>query len=214
MTAQTAQAVSIPTWREWLVRAFVYMWIALLSALWSTELALLIGLFMAVNLIHHAADTLRRKSGYVPIPRHPSMPGTPKTPLKVTGRAIAIIFVMVWALIAIIGAQVLDTSWSEAVLQSLALAGFVAVASALMFPVAAIALLWTLSVTLGLALSLGDLLAIFKASPETRKSWHRKVDQADHSLADLVLGQQAQIPLRADLAERAAQDAQDTGKHA
>ncbi|MFK7940391.1 MAG: hypothetical protein AB8B82_13510 [Roseovarius sp.] len=208
----TAQTTPIPSWREWMLRAFIYMWVALLFSLWSTELAIVMGVFMAVNLLHHGADTLRRRSGYVPIPRHPSMPDAPKAPLKVTGRAIGIIFVAVWVIIAVTGYILLDTTWVQAALQSLALAGFTAVAAALMFPVAAIALLWTLSITLGLILSLGDMLAIFMASPETRRTWHRRVDTADHNLADLVLGQQAMIPLRADLAERAAEDAREA-KH-
>jgi ABC-type multidrug transport system fused ATPase/permease subunit len=137
------------------------------------------------------------------------MPGASKTPLKVTGRAILIIFGITWVLIAITGHILTQATWAEAALQALAFAGFAAIVAALMFPFAVIGLIWTLSVTLGLILSLGDLLAIFMASSETRKSWHRRVDTADHGLADLVLGQQAQIPLRADLAERAAEDARE-----
>lgn len=210
----TTGPVAIPTWREWLLRTVIYGCVALLFSLWSVALALLLAVFMAVNLIHHAADTLRRKSGYVPIPRHPSMPGAPKTPLKVTGRALMIIFALVWAIIAVTGHALTDSTWAEAALQALAFAGFATLAAALMFPLAVIALLWTLSVSLGIVLSLGDVLAIFMASPDTRKAWHRRIDMADHGLADLVLGQDARIPLRADLAERAAEDARNAGKTA
>jgi hypothetical protein len=44
-------------------------------------------------------------------------------------------------------------------------------------------------------------------SPKHRTAWHRTLDQADHRLADLVLGQPAVMPLRADLAQRAVEQA-------
>lgn len=196
-----------PSWAEFAVRAAIYAAVAALAFWWHPVLGGILALFGVIDLLHHAADTARRRSGYVPIPRHPSLPGAPKAPLRRTGRALMIVFVLVWAATAVIGKALLGTTWAEALLQSLALAGFIAMIAALLFPLAAIALLWTMSVSLGVLLSLADLLAIFTATPEARRVWHRAVDATDHRLADLVLGQDAMIPLRADLAERAAEDA-------
>ncbi len=198
---------AIPSWGGWSVRVLIYSGVAALAYWWSPLLCAIVAGFMIIDLIHHAADIARRRSGYRPIPRHPVMTKGKSTKLRITGRALILIFVTVWLICAAVGRAVLDVSWGEALMQAAALAAFAGIASALMFPVAAISLLWMLSVTLGLILSLGDLAAMIFAKRDTRQSWHRAIDATDHRLADLVLGQQANIPLRADMAERAALDA-------
>lgn len=199
----------IPHWGAWLLRALIYAGFAGLLYWWHPVLGTGAALFITVDLVHHAADTVRRRSGYVPIPRHPSNPDTPQPKLKMRVRPLLILFGIVWAIAAIMGRSVLGASWAEAMVQSLALAAFVAAAGALFFPFAARILLWLLSVTVGFLLSLGDLLAGFIVSSDRGRAWHRRVDQTDHRLADLILAQSAAIPLRADLAERAAEAAKD-----
>jgi len=203
----TETQYTIPNWNGWFGRVLIYIGMAALAYWWSPLLAVGVTVFMVIDLIHHAADIARRRTGYRPIPRHPVATKGRPTKLRITGRALILIFVTVWLICAAIGRAVLDVSWGEALMQAAALAAFAGIASALMFPVAAIALLWVLSVTLGLALSLGDLAAMVFAPRDTRHSWHRAIDATDHRLADLVLGQQAHMPLRADMAERAALDA-------
>ncbi len=197
----------VPNWAGWFARVLIYIGVAALAYWWSPLLCAAVAAFMIIDLIHHAADIARRRTGYRPIPRHPAASGAKPIKLRVTGRALILIFVTVWFACAAIGRAVLDVSWGEALIQAAALAAFAGIASALMFPVAVIALLWVLSVTLGLILSLGDLAAMIFARRDTRHSWHRAIDATDHRLADLVLGQQANIPLRADMAVRAALDA-------
>lgn len=205
----TAEHTPPPSWADFAVRAAIYAGVAGLAVWWHPMLGLVVGLFVAIDLIHHAADTARRRAGYRPIPRHPSMPGAPKEPLKRSARALVIIFGLTWLLTAVIGKTLLGTVWSAALIQALVFAGGLTALSALLFPLAAMALLWVMSVTLGLLLSLADLLALVISTPETRKSWHRTVDATDHRLADLILGQPAMIPLRADMAERAVEDHKD-----
>jgi len=197
----------LPTWGSWGVRSLIYTGVAALAYWWSPLLCAGVAAFMIIDLIHHAADIARRRTGYRPIPRHPAVSGAKPAKLRATGRALILIFVTAWLICAAIGRALLDVSWGEALMQAAALAAFAGIASALMFPVAAIALLWVLSVTLGLILSLGDLTAMLFAPRDARQSWHRAIDAMDHRLADLVLGQQARIPLRADMAARAALDA-------
>ena len=201
-----AQA-SLPNWGGWMLRAVIYGAFAALLFWWHPVLGLVASAFILADLIHHAADTTRQRSGYVLIPRHPSMPGTPKTILKPKALPLAILFAIVWLICAVAGRLMLESSWPEARTLALAPAGMAAIAAALMFPAAARGLLWMLSITIGLALSLGDLAAMFMGSPKQRNAWHRTLDQADHRLADLVLGQPAVMPLRADLAERAVEQA-------
>ncbi|WP_371225772.1 hypothetical protein [Roseovarius sp. 2305UL8-3] len=203
----SAQSVPIPSWGGWCARVLIYAGVSALAYWWSPLLCAVVAAFMVIDLIHHAADIARRRTGYRPIPRHPAVSGVKSTKLRVTGRALILIFVTVWLICAAVGRAALDVSWGEALIQAAALAAFAGIASALMLPVAAIGLLWVLSVTLGLLLSLGDLAAMIFAPRTTRQSWHRAIDATDHRLADLVLGQPAQVPLRADMAERAAIDA-------
>lgn len=203
----TEAEYTIPSWAGWCARVLIYIGVAALAYWWSPLLCAIVTAFMAIDLIHHAADTARRRTGYRPIPRHPAVSEAKPTKLRVTGRALILIFVAVWLVCAAIGRAVLDVSWGEALVQAAALAAFAGIASAVMFPVAAIALLWVMSVTLGLLLSLGDIAAMIFAPRTARQSWHRAIDATDHRLADLVLGQQANIPLRADMAERADLDA-------
>lgn len=197
-----------PSWADFAVRAVIYAGVAGLAFWWHPMLGLIIGLFACIDLLHHAADTTRRRAGYVPIPRHPSMPGAPKGPLKRTPRALLTIFAITWLTALLIDKLLVGQGWSiEVILHTFGLAAFVTVVAFAFFPLAVVALLKVMSVTLGLLLSLADLLALFISAPDARNAWHRAVDAADHRLADLVLGQDAMIPLRADLAQRAAEDA-------
>lgn len=197
-----------PSWAEFAVRTAIYAAVAALAFWWHPVLGGILALIGVIDLTHHAADTTRRRTGYVPIPRHPSMPGAAKGPLKRTPRALLTIFAITWLTALLIDKQLVGQGWSiEVILLTFGLAAFVTVVAFAFFPLAVVALLWVMSVTLGLLLSLADLLALFISAPDARKSWHRTVDATDHRLADLVLAQDAMIPLRADLAERAAEDA-------
>jgi len=99
-----------------------------------------------------------------------------------------------------------EVAWPEAILQSFAFAIFACIFGAMIFPVTVAVLLLVLGTFIGLILSILDLVSVFFASAEARRAWHRRVNHCDYRLSDAILGQNATVPLRPDLADCASQD--------